>query len=163
MIRFFIFLFSYTAMEGVAWGLHKYVMHGWLWRLHVTHHQKGPGFFEKNDWYFVFFALLGSGLMAFGAYQLYSWPFFAGLGITAYGFTYLLVHDLIIHQRLRYFKKMDNKYLKGLRRAHQAHHRLTGKEGGESFGLLLVNPKYFKETRSAENAKSNKKAVTREG
>ena len=44
-------------MEGVTWLTHRYVMHGFLWYLHEDHHKKGNGFFEKNDWFFVIFAI----------------------------------------------------------------------------------------------------------
>ena len=42
-------------MEGFTWCLHRYVMHGFGWYLHKDHHQKGPGFLEKNDAYFLIF------------------------------------------------------------------------------------------------------------
>ena len=47
----------FALMEGVTWATHKYVMHGFLWYLHEDHHKKGPGFFEKNDAFFVIFAI----------------------------------------------------------------------------------------------------------
>ena len=45
-------------MEGVTWCTHKYVMHGFGWFLHEDHHQPGyPNVFEKNDAFFVVFAI----------------------------------------------------------------------------------------------------------
>ena len=49
---------AFLAMEGVAWFTHKYIMHGILWHLHEDHHNKqSKGFFEHNDYFFLFFAL----------------------------------------------------------------------------------------------------------
>ena len=48
-----VLLATFLVMEGVTWLTHKYVMHGFLWYLHRDHHQPEPGFFEKNDAFFV--------------------------------------------------------------------------------------------------------------
>ena len=49
---------TFIAMEGVAWGMHKYVMHGPGWIFHEDHHIKEPGrsWVERNDVFFIFFA-----------------------------------------------------------------------------------------------------------
>ena len=39
---------------------------------------------------------------------------------------------------------IDNKYARGLRRAHKIHHKHLGKKDGECFGMLVVPKKYFK-------------------
>jgi beta-carotene 3-hydroxylase len=54
-----ILLAGFAGMELVAHLMHKYVMHGFLWSLHKSHHQKGKNFFEKNDYYFLIFATPG--------------------------------------------------------------------------------------------------------
>ena len=66
-----------------------------------------------------------------------------GAGMTAYGIAYFLVHDVIIHQRIKWFRDLDGKYIRTLRRAHKMHHKHLGKEDGESFGFLIVNKKYL--------------------
>jgi beta-carotene 3-hydroxylase len=70
--------------------------------------------------------------------------FFIGLGITFYGFCYFMIHDVLIHQRFKWFKNTNNKYLIGLRKAHKVHHKHLGKEHGECFGMLFVPFKYYK-------------------
>ena len=50
-------LLVFCIMEGITWLTHRYVMHGFLWYLHKDHHQKGDGFFEKNDAFFIIFAV----------------------------------------------------------------------------------------------------------
>jgi beta-carotene 3-hydroxylase len=71
--------------------------------------------------------------------------FFIGIGITVYGFVYFLVHEVFIHQRLKWFRNTNSKYLKSIRRAHKIHHKHLGKYEGECFGMLLVPIKYFRE------------------
>ena len=41
--------------------------------------------------------------------------------------------------------KSKNVYVLALRRAHKMHHKNTGKEGGESFGMLIIKNKYIKD------------------
>jgi len=143
---FFIVLVTFVAMEGVAWLTHKYVMHGILWNLHEDHHRKNPSsFFEKNDYFFLIFALPGIACLAAGLYVPVPHLFFVGLGITIYGFAYFLVHDIFIHQRFRFLRNSDNFYFRAIRRAHKMHHKHLNKEDGECFGMLWVPMKYFAE------------------
>src|SRR5688500_18301565 len=91
---------TFCLMEIIAWLSHKYIMHGLLWRLHKDHHKKeSKGFFEHNDFFFLIFAIPGMLLLYLGMNAGYNYWFFAGIGITAYGLAYFLVHDVFIHQR----------------------------------------------------------------
>lgn len=136
---------TFLLMEGVTWCTHKYVMHGFLWYLHEDHHQpRYQNIFEKNDLFFVIFALPSSLSIYFGLkLQLHFLAAF-GYGILFYGIAYFLVHDVLIHQRFKWFKNTKNRYLLGLRKAHKIHHKKLGKEEGECFGMLFVPFKYFK-------------------
>ncbi len=137
---------TFLLMEVITWCTHKYVMHGFLWYLHEDHHQpKYPHIFEKNDTFFVIFAIPSILLFYFGAYPSLNYLFFIGLGILLYGAAYFLVHDVLIHQRLKWFKNIRSPYLKALRKAHKVHHKHLGKEDGECFGMLYVPRKYFKQ------------------
>tara|TARA_R110000772_G_scaffold209506_2_gene320054 strand:- start:803 stop:1207 length:405 start_codon:yes stop_codon:yes gene_type:complete len=132
-------------MEVVTWCTHKFVMHGFLWVLHADHHEpKYPNVFEKNDAFFVIFAIPSILLLYFGISPTINYLFFIGLGILFYGIAYFLVHDVLIHQRFKWFKNIKNKYLLALRKAHKIHHKNMGKEDGECFGMLLVPKKYFR-------------------
>ena len=51
-----LFLATVAFMEGVAYVAHRWVMHGFGWFLHESHHRARTGFWELNDWYFVIFA-----------------------------------------------------------------------------------------------------------
>ncbi len=143
-INLLIVLAAFVSMECVAWFTHKYVMHGILWRLHKDHHKKETkSFFEDNDFFFLIFALPGIAGLFFGMLSGYNFLFWIGLGVTLYGATYFLVHDILIHQRFKLFRNTNSPYLKAIRRAHKMHHKHLGKEEGECFGMLWVPFKYF--------------------
>lgn len=136
----------FLGMEAITWCTHKYVMHGFLWYLHADHHQpKYAGVFEKNDWFFVIFAIPSIALFYYGYLPELNYLFFIGLGILFYGMAYFIVHDIIIHQRFKLFTRVKSPYLKALRKGHKMHHKHLGKEDGECFGMLYVPVRYFKE------------------
>ncbi len=142
-----IVLVTILGMEFVAWSAHKYLMHGWLWIWHEDHHKphfEKKGFWEKNDLFFLVFAIPSMFCYIIGSlYADYRWVLFIGIGISIYGLIYFLIHDVYIHQRFKWFRQLDSKYSRAILRAHGAHHAKTYKEDGESFGLLVVNKKYF--------------------
>ncbi|NND95498.1 MAG: beta-carotene hydroxylase [Flavobacteriales bacterium] len=141
-----IILGVFIAMEGVTWFTHKYIMHGFLWVLHKDHHDHRlhDSWWERNDAFFIIFAIPSMILFFLGTgYGVpYCWQI--GAGITLYGMAYFFVHDIFIHQRLKYFRNSENFYFRALRRAHKMHHKHIGKGDGECFGMLLVPLKYFK-------------------
>tara|TARA_B100000683_G_scaffold273728_1_gene320072 strand:- start:794 stop:1255 length:462 start_codon:yes stop_codon:yes gene_type:complete len=146
----FVTLITFLLMEVVTWLTHKYVMHGFLWYFHEDHHRpKYTNVFEKNDLFFVIFAIPSSLFIVSGIHHQFNYLFFVGLGILFYGICYFIVHDVIIHQRFKWFKNIKWRYLKALRKAHKMHHKQLGKHGGESFGMLLVPWKYFNEKYSS--------------
>jgi beta-carotene 3-hydroxylase len=145
MFNIFVLIAAYVSMEGVAWFTHKFIMHGPLWVLHRDHHKKeSEGFFEHNDFFFLIFAVPGILLLATGMSKGFNYLFWAGAGITLYGLTYFLVHDIFIHQRFRLFRNSDLPYFQAIRRAHKMHHKHIQREHGECFGMLWVPLRYFK-------------------
>src|SRR6187549_4225176 len=142
---------TFLAMEGITWLMHRYVMHGFLWYLHKDHHKKGPGFFEKNDAFFLIFAIPSWLCIMLGLqFQVY-WVAAVGTGITMYGAAYFLVHEVIIHQRFKFFTRTDNTYVRTIRWAHKMHHKHLEKHDGESFGMLYVARKYWDKVRADKN------------
>jgi len=144
---FLITLAAVVAMEFVAWFTHKYVMHGMLWDWHEDHHKpkhEKPGFFEKNDLFFLVFAIPSALCYILGLSTVHFWLLFVGIGISIYGLIYFLIHDVYIHQRFKWFRQLDSAYSRAILRAHGAHHAKREKEDGVSFGLLFVHPKYFR-------------------
>lgn len=140
-----IIFFTFILMEGATWLIHKYVMHGFLWILHSDHHDhRHEGDFERNDWFFFIFAVPTIILLYFGVEYGFNYLFYIGLGIFIYGMAYFFVHDIFIHQRIKFLRNSNNPYLLAIRRAHKQHHKHIGKEEGECFGFLWVPVKYFK-------------------
>lgn len=132
-------------MEGATWIIHKYVMHGFLWFLHRDHHDhSNTGALEKNDYFFVIFALPAIALLYWGSLNNFDFRFYIGFGITLYGIAYFWVHDIFIHQRIKTLQKTQNPYFLAIRRAHKQHHKHTGQHDGECFGFLWVPLKYFR-------------------
>lgn len=153
----FVTLAAYIGMEFMAWFTHKYVMHGFLWSWHEDHHRpkhQKHGFFEKNDRFFLVFAVPSAFCYMYGSMAQEWWVFFTGVGISLYGITYFLIHDVYIHQRFSWFRQLDSIYSRAILRAHGAHHAKTGKEDCESFGLLVVAPKFFKKRSRTDAAKA---------
>jgi len=155
-----IALATFIVMEGITWLTHRYVMHGFLWNLHEDHHQKGPGFFEKNDAFFLIFAIPSWLFIMFGLqYEVY-WLAAIGTGITLYGAAYFIVHEIIIHQRFKFFTRSNNTYIKTIRWAHKMHHKHLDKEDGESFGMLFVAKKYWEKVKADRKIQRNKQSVS---
>lgn len=144
-----IVLSTAIIMEFVAWAAHKYVMHGFLWYLHADHHRKDHyGFLERNDAFFLIFAIPSMLLFIVGSIQGLHTPYlWIGLGILVYGILYFLVHEVFIHQRIKWLRNTRNAYFLAIRRAHKVHHKHLGKEEGECFGMLVVPLRYLREAR----------------
>ncbi|WP_138434710.1 sterol desaturase family protein [Winogradskyella algicola] len=140
-----IFLGTFFIMEFNAWFTHKYIMHGFLWSLHKDHHHKDhDSWFERNDAFFIFYAVVSMSCFYFWSAKGIWFTLPIGLGILMYGIAYFIVHDIFIHQRFKWLRNIDNKYARGIRRAHKIHHKHLGKKDGENFGMLIVPFKYFK-------------------
>jgi beta-carotene 3-hydroxylase len=125
------------VMEGVAWAAHRYIMHGWGWGWHRSHHEPGSGArWEKNDLYALSFSVLVIALFTVGTWV--AWLWWVALGITAYGAIYAFVHDMLVHQRGGFRWVPKRGYLKRLHQAHRLHHAVEGRDGTVSHGFLFA-------------------------
>jgi beta-carotene 3-hydroxylase len=131
---------AFAAMEPVAYGAHRWVMHGPGRALHDSHHRpglEGRERLEANDLYPLLFAAATVTGMAAGTHRGREQGHHpavvlaAGAGVTAYGLAYAFVHDVYIHRRLGSVRSVPG--LERLRRAHACHHR----DGGEPYGMLF--------------------------
>lgn len=154
LLHIAILIATFFFMEFMAWFTHKYVMHGLLWVLHRDHHVKEDGFFERNDTFFLIFAIPSFLLFYFGSEAGYDFRFWMGAGIALYGMAYFFVHDIFIHQRFKVLRYSEHPYLKAVRKAHKVHHKHLGPENGECFGMLIVPFKYFVAAMKANQAKA---------
>ncbi|HZY17577.1 MAG TPA: sterol desaturase family protein [Ramlibacter sp.] len=130
---------AFLAMEGVAWLAHRYVMHGWGWAWHRSHHEPRQGAFERNDWYAVVGTALAIGLFLIAGHLQSPALQAVAVGVTAYGLVYSLVHDGLVHQRWPFRWVPRGGYLRRLVQAHRLHHAVRTREGALSFGFLIVS------------------------
>lgn len=125
-----------VAMEPWAAVLHGRVWHGVLWCLHRSHHEP-TGRVEANDILSFTHAPVAIALILFGCLGEPGWvreaAFGAGLGMTAFGAAYVVVHDGLVHQRLPVRWLLRSAWLRRVANAHRVHHRT----GGPPFGLFL--------------------------
>lgn len=135
---------GFALMEMFGWAIHKYLMHGPLWSIHKTHHQPSKTFFELNDLFSLLFGSIAIVLIILGVEE-FDYRFWIGTGISLYGMLYFFLHDVLIHRRMKWFDRPKKGFLKGIFKAHQAHHRTNEKEDAVSFGLFVVPKEYFKQ------------------
>lgn len=147
MLNIAILAAAYFFMEFVAWFSHKYVMHGFAWAFHRDHHIKtalSGSFFEKNDIFFIIYALPAIILIIAGLVSGLTPLVAAGAGITLYGLTYFLLHDVMIHHRLPFRINTSKGYLAALVRAHEAHHKGKNVRDFSNYGLLVFPSRFFR-------------------
>jgi beta-carotene 3-hydroxylase len=143
LICSFIVVGTFLFWEFVAWFTHKHVMHGFLWTWHKSHHTVHDHALEKNDLFAVVFSLPSIALFVVST-SVYPSPylFSVALGILCYGIFYLVFHDIIVHQRLKWRPEKRSRYLQRMIHAHYIHHSKHSKEGCEAFGFLYAPRKY---------------------
>ncbi len=134
---------TFLFWEFVAWFSHKYIMHGFLWSWHKSHHTVHDHVVEKNDLFAVVFSIPSIALFIIST-TIYPSPylFAVALGIFCYGLFYMIFHDIIVHQRLKWKPTKRSTYLQRMIHAHYIHHAKHTKEGCEAFGFLYA-PKKF--------------------
>jgi len=130
---------GFLGMEAVTYVVHRFVMHGALERLHLSHHRNAGAEFadkspEPNDVFPIAFSVVvvvafWAGFNVSGLVWLL--PLF--MGVTLYGLVYTLVHDGIIHGRIRWMKRTNDAWSQSLANAHRSHHR----SNGEPYGMLF--------------------------
>jgi beta-carotene 3-hydroxylase len=134
---------TFLLWEFVAWFTHKYIMHGFLWRWHKSHHTVHDKTLEKNDLFALVFSLPSIGIFYYFTQVVYN-PYMIsiGLGIFCYGVFYFVFHDIIVHQRLKWRPDRKSRYLQRMIHAHYIHHSKHSKDGCEAFGFLYAPKKY---------------------
>lgn len=143
LICTFIVTGTFLFWEFVAWFTHKYIMHGVLWTWHESHHTVHNHALEKNDWFAVVFSIPSIALIYYSTISTYN-PYLlsVGIGIFCYGLFYLVFHDIVVHQRIKWRPKNRSSYLNRMIHAHYVHHAKHTKEGCEAFGFLIAPKKY---------------------
>jgi beta-carotene 3-hydroxylase len=159
MIFAAIVLLSFAAMEGVAWASHRYIMHGFGWAWHASHHpapgHRRTGWFEKNDLFGLVFSVIAISGMLVGVLRGGPWKYALaiGIGMTLYGAAYLFLHDMLVHKRFGVNLHPRSGYLRAVMRTHRLHHARRTKEGCHAFGFLIPLSGELREPRSAKPAR----------
>lgn len=130
-------LVTIAVMEGVAWAMHRYLMHGPLWFIHRSHHERRTGWFELNDAYGLLFALASIACIHFGQ-EGRPVMLGIGLGLLGYGCVYFLLHDVLVHRRVPHRFTPQDGYLARVVQAHHLHHATRGRDGCVSFGFIYA-------------------------
>lgn len=127
-----IVVVTFLMTEPLTALAHRRMMHGFAWGWHRSHHQTVARTFEGNDLFPVVFAASTIVALAVGV-SVPSLHFLVpvGIGVTLYGFAYFVVHEVVIHRRLRFVPVPDG-FLRYWRDAHNVHHIF----GREPYGFL---------------------------
>jgi beta-carotene 3-hydroxylase len=132
-----------ALMEGWAAWLHGKLWHGPLWPAHRSHHppppapgQRPPSGWEFNDIFGLCHAMVAAPLIMWGLTPPFDLPqqlaLGVGMGMTAFGLAYGVVHDGLVHGRLPVGFLRRSAFLRRVAAAHRVHHKL----GGPPFGLF---------------------------
>lgn len=149
-----IALISFVLMEPFTAFAHRVVMHGIGHSLHHSHHRnhhqkrrnrqnQTSSRWEANDAFPVMFASVVMIGFAIG-FNVAGFAVLVpiGIGITAYGAAYALVHDVYVHRRLSLFGDRTVPVFERLAVAHRRHHD----RNGAPYGMLMPLP--VRSTRS---------------
>src|SRR5688500_14701145 len=81
-----IMIATFLFWEAVAWFTHKYIMHGFLWTWHKSHHTVHDHALERNDLFAVVFSLPSiAALWYFSQVTFNPYMLAVGVGIFCYG------------------------------------------------------------------------------
>ena len=129
------FVVVLVAMEPYSAWVHRALWHGPLWFIHRTHHRDlihtgaptaQPQSLVANDFLSASHAPISMGLIFWGLLAEGRGPALAlgaGLGMTVYGFLYVLLHDGMVHHRLPVAALERVAWLRAMKEAHAVHHK----------------------------------------
>jgi len=147
-----------VLMEPFTALAHRVVFHGFGLGWHRSHHEPPRAVLEANDLFPVVFAALTVGVLSIGVWVGGGEVLVPlGIGVTAYGAAYLLVHDVVIHRRLPWLPITDRLGTR-LRRAHNVHHLY----GRAPYGFLApVVPRALASRAEAREIDHTRRTVSR--
>ena len=110
-----LMLVGFLGMELVTYVVHRFVMHGPLERLHVSHHRNAAAefakkSFEPNDAFpLAFSAVVLVAMWAGFNLPSMQWLVPLFVGVTVYGVVYTVIHDGVIHGRVRWMNRFAKR------------------------------------------------------
>ena len=146
-----------VLMEPITAVTHRLLFHGAGMGWHRSHHEPPRTRFEANDLFPVVFAIATILVLSIGVWVGAGDVLVPiGIGITAYGAAYLVVHDLVIHRRVPWMHVPDRLGAR-LRAAHNVHHLF----GREPYGFLApVVPADLAERARARGIDHTDRSIT---
>lgn len=125
-------LAALVLMEPITAVTHRVLFHGAGMGWHRSHHEPPRGVVEANDLFPVVFAAATIVVLSIGVWVGAGEVLVPiGIGVTAYGAAYLVVHDVVIHRRVPWLHVPDRVGAR-LRHSHNVHHLF----GREPYGFL---------------------------
>ena len=158
MTSVLVALAALVLMEPVAALAHRFVFHGFGMGWHRSHHLPPHGVLEANDLFPVVFSAATIVVLSVGVWVGAGAVLVPiGVGVTAYGVSYLVVHDLVIHRRVPWLPVPD-ALGRRLRAAHNVHHLFSD----APFGFLApVVPARLRAAAVARGRDDTPRAVRR--
>lgn len=156
-----------VAMDFWAALLHGRVWHSWLWGVHRSHHEPRPdgARFEANDALSLLHAPIAIALILFGcrgapgiAREV---AFGVGIGMSAFGIAYVVVHDGLVHERMPVKWLLRFRYFRSVVRAHRVHHSLAA--GGAPYGFFFGRRELVRTVRLKGSRRPNAPAPSSNG
>jgi beta-carotene 3-hydroxylase len=144
LTNLFLVAIGFLGMEAITYLVHRFVMHGALQSLHRSHHRNAAAAFAKktpepNDVFPLAFSVLVIGGVSMGFnISGAAWLLPVLVGVTVYGMVYTIIHDGIIHGRIRWMKRVQSDWSTSLDTAHREHHRTNGEPYGMLFPSLTL-------------------------
>lgn len=159
MTGFLLAIGALVLMEPVTAVTHRVLFHGSGMGWHRSHHEPPRSLLEANDLFPVVFATATIIVLSIGVWVGAGDVLVPiGIGVTAYGAAYLVVHDLVIHRRIPWIKIPDRLGTR-IRAAHNVHHLF----GREPYGFLVpVVPADLAERARARGIDHTDRSVTRD-
>ena len=156
-----------VAMDFWAAFLHGRVWHSWLWNVHRSHHEprREGDRFEANDALSLLHAPIAVALILYGcrgtpgvAREV---AFGVGLGMSAFGIAYVVVHDGLVHERMPVTWLLRFRYFRAVVRAHRVHHSLA--VGGVPYGFFFGRRELVRTARLKGSRRRNAQAPSPSG
>ncbi len=121
-------------MEPVAALSHRLLMHGPGWSWHRSHHRVRASGAQRNDLFPAIAAVLTVMVLAAATASHQAVVVAAGVGVSGYGVSYAVVHDVCVHGRLSRGRPMlAGRWLRWVASGHGIHHRFEA----APYGFLL--------------------------
>jgi beta-carotene 3-hydroxylase len=149
-----LLLAGFVGMEAVTYLVHRFVMHGLLRSLHVSHHRNAAAAYaskapEPNDMFpLAFSVIVVVGLWTGFNVTSAAWLLPLLAGVSVYGAVYTVIHDGVIHGRIRWMKRVNTGWSVRLEAAHREHHRTNSEPYGMLFPTLTMQSEVGRQRRS---------------